>query len=218
MNASKIRYQICICQNCGLRYPVSVENQYAIRCPNCKSEIQLVLNSVIRQINPDFHPGLSRLNTPVEGLLDNVRSAWNVGSILRTADGVGMKHIHLCGITSTPDNPKVTKTSLGAELSVPWSHYPNGVEAVINLKEQGYRLWGLEEDDRSIPLPEVMNKIDSSPIVLIVGNEKFGVDPDILELCDLCIYIPMIGKKRSYNAAVAFGIAAYFLLFNKVSR
>jgi 23S rRNA (guanosine2251-2'-O)-methyltransferase len=218
MKVSIISYQLCSCHNCGLRYPVSYENQYARRCPNCKSEIQLVSNHVVRNSSLDFHPGVRRVNTHIEGLLDNIRSAWNVGSMLRTADGVGIKYMHLCGITSTPDNPKVAKTSLGAESSVQWSHYLNGIEAIEHLKGQGYRLWALEKDNRSISLPESRDYLPGSPIVLVVGNENFGVDPDILAQCEQCIYIPMLGKKHSYNAAVAFGIAAYFFLLNPVSR
>jgi tRNA G18 (ribose-2'-O)-methylase SpoU len=85
-------------------------------------------------------------------LLDNIRSAWNVGSILRSADGFGFSHAYLCGITPTADHEAVAKTSLGAEDSVPWSYHKDAVKLVKGLKAKGWKIYGLEEDARAIPL------------------------------------------------------------------
>jgi tRNA G18 (ribose-2'-O)-methylase SpoU len=152
-------------------------------------------------------------------LLDNIRSAWNVGSILRSADGFGFTQAFLCGITSTPENEAVTKTSLGAEDSVPWSYHKDAVKLVNDLKGKGWRIYGLEEDRRGIPIARAssagFDALASKPSalreVLIVGNEITGVDPELLDLCDEIVHIPMRGEKKSFNVAIAFGIAAYAL-------
>jgi len=149
----------------------------------------------------------------IEAMLDNVRSAWNVGSIFRTSDGVGIQKLYLCGITPSPDNPKVSKTALGAEVNIPWEKSNNGIQLASMLKAQGYLLWALEDLPFAQPLFQVESEWNNTPIVLIVGNEVSGVDPGIIEKCDKVISIPMLGKKQSYNVAVAFGIAVSFLLY-----
>jgi tRNA G18 (ribose-2'-O)-methylase SpoU len=144
-------------------------------------------------------------------LLDNIRSAWNAGSILRSADGFGFTHAYLCGITPTADNEAVTKTSLGAEDSVPWSYHKDAGKLVKGLKVEGWRVYALEEDPRSQPLTQLRASTQSDLSVMIVGNEVTGVDPELLDLCDKIFYIPMLGEKKSFNVAIAFGIAAYAL-------
>ena len=145
-------------------------------------------------------------------LLDNVRSAWNVGSILRSADGFGCTHAYLCGITPAGDNEDVKKTSLGAEDSVPWSYHKDAVKLVKGLKAEGWKVYGLEEDARAVELARVgMRNDESEGEVLVVGNELTGIDPDLLDLCDRIFYIPMHGEKKSFNVAIAFSIAAYAL-------
>ena len=111
----------------------------------------------------------------VEALLDNIRSVYNVGNMLRTADGVGIRHMHLCGITPTPRNPKLAKTALGAERTVAWTHHKDGLAATISLKESGLRLWALEGGSRSEPFFEAMGDLRGTPIVLVVGSNL--VDP-----------------------------------------
>ena len=154
-------------------------------------------------------------------LLDNIRSAWNVGSILRSADGFGFSHAYLCGITPTADNISVTKTSLGAEDSVPWSYHKDAVKLVKGLKSEGWKVYGLEEDERAIPLesgssPRKVQEQDPALQILIVGNEITGVDPKLLDLCDQIFFIPMRGEKKSFNVAIAFSVAAYALRSQKV--
>lgn len=149
-------------------------------------------------------------------LLDNIRSAWNVGSILRSADGFGFTHAYLCGITPTADNEAVTKTSLGAEDAVPWSYHRDAVRLIKGLKAEGWKVHALEEDPRAQSISQFTNHQSAnhkSPnlSVLIVGNEVTGVDPGLLDLCDEIFYIPMLGEKKSFNVAIAFGIAAYAL-------
>jgi tRNA G18 (ribose-2'-O)-methylase SpoU len=154
----------------------------------------------------------ARRDSPaVEALLDNIRSIYNVGSMFRTADGAGIRHLHLCGMTATPEQPKVVKTALGAEQAVGWTFHPNGLEAAEGLQKQGYRLWALEGGRRAEPLFAAQVDPAGPPILLVVGNEVAGVDPAILERCERVLSIPMSGVKQSLNVVVAFGIAAYFL-------
>jgi tRNA G18 (ribose-2'-O)-methylase SpoU len=142
----------------------------------------------------------------MEALLDNIRSAWNVGAIFRTADGLGVQRLHLCGITPTPENKSVQKTALGADQSIPWSYASNAVSTAEKLKAEGTHLWALEQDQRAVPITDTW-QADDQPVLLIVGNEVTGVDPALLELCERIVYIPMQGKKRSLNVEVAFGVA-----------
>lgn len=158
-------------------------------------------------------------------LLDNIRSAWNVGSILRSADGFGFTHAYLCGITPTADNEAVTKTSLGAEDSVPWSYHRDAVKLVKGLKGEGWKVYALEDDKRAVTIHAVSSAgFERAPQrsaqreALIVGNEVTGVDPELLDLCDNIFYIPMRGEKKSFNVAIAFGIAAYALTVQTLER
>src|SRR6266540_5911559 len=199
-----ISYQIRECPNCGLRYPLTEGHSFGTRCPSCLGNTRVVLTRGLT------YETISPLNQPslhLEALLDNIRSAWNVGSIFRTADGFGLKHLHLCGITPTPDSEAVRKTSLGAEETVNWTYHKNAVIAAWNLKTEGYSLFAMEEDGRSISIQSAKQKTENEKFVLIAGNEITGVDPDLLSLCDQVFFIPMRGDKRSFNVAVAFAIA-----------
>lgn len=151
---------------------------------------------------------------PIEALLDNIRSLRNVGSMFRSADGAGVQHMHLGGFTPTPDHPKFAKTALGAEHSVPWSHQADPAAAAARLKAAGKRLWALEGGPRSRDLFELVDDAGAASdpaIVLVMGHEVSGVDPRVLEHCEVIARIPMAGVKGSLNVAVAFSIAAYLL-------
>jgi tRNA G18 (ribose-2'-O)-methylase SpoU len=140
-------------------------------------------------------------------LLDNIRSAWNVGSILRSVDGFGFSHAYLCGITPTPENAAVRKTALGAAEFVTWSAHKDAVKLARQLSSESWGLWALERTDRAVPIQAV--EVGNSRTVLIVGNEITGVDPGLLEIADRVVFLPMSGAKRSFNVAVAFAVAAY---------
>jgi tRNA G18 (ribose-2'-O)-methylase SpoU len=140
-------------------------------------------------------------------LLDNIRSAWNTGSILRTAEGFGFEHAYLCGITSTPEQEAVQKTSLGAEDNITWSYHKDAVKLVRGLKKEGWTVLALEENERAISARSISATQDSN-IVLILGNEVTGVDQELLDLSKSIFYIPMYGKKRSFNVAIAFAVVA----------
>ena len=206
-------YEIRVCNSCGLRYPLMQGHAFGVRCPHCMGETRIILS---RELVADPMPRPASFLSPTKRktfavLLDNIRSAWNVGSILRTADGFGLDHAYLCGITPTPENEAVTKTSLGAEESVVWSHHKDAVKLVEELKKDSWMVLGLEEDERSKELSRASTLKASQHTLLIVGNEITGVDPGLLALCDNIFHIPMRGKKKSFNAAMAFSIATYAL-------
>ncbi|MGB7876179.1 MAG: RNA methyltransferase [Anaerolineales bacterium] len=143
-------------------------------------------------------------------MLDNVRSAWNVGAIFRTADGLGVRSLYLCGNTPTPDNESVRKTALGAEETVTWKYSRNVLEITKELHNDGHTLVALEQNEYAKPIG-MYPVLPRQQVALIVGNEITGVDPQLLDLCDHILYIPMHGKKRSLNVEVAFAIAVYAL-------
>jgi tRNA G18 (ribose-2'-O)-methylase SpoU len=146
---------------------------------------------------------------PVSVLLDNLRSAYNVGSFFRTADAVKVQELVLCGITSTPPHSGVVKTALGAEDSVRWSHVEDPFTAASERRRQGFELAVIETSVRSVDL---FDWVPQFPVCLIFGNEKEGVSPELLELCDTHVRIPMLGFKHSLNVATAGGVVLYELL------
>ena len=197
----------CGNEACRFRFPVVVGSGLGENCAYCGMETAVVTPPFTNQPPPPFvQPSVANLSV----LADNVRSIYNVGSFFRTADGVGsISHLYLCGISPTPDNPKVAKTALGAEMSVPWSYHKNGWETAVSLQQQGYQLWALEATATAQSL--LANHLLTQPIVLILGNEVSGIDPAILDICDKALAIPMQGQKSSLNVASAFAIAVYWL-------
>jgi tRNA G18 (ribose-2'-O)-methylase SpoU len=138
-----------------------------------------------------------------------------VGAIFRTADGAGVGKIYLTGYTPAPidqfkrPNGEIKKTALGAEETVAWEKRENILELITKLKKSGLKIWALEQADKSVNYREA--KL-TAPTALIVGNETEGIEPEILNLCDQVIEIPMRGAKESLNAAVATGIAVFRIL------
>ena len=206
-------YEIRYCPACGLRYPLTNGHPFGERCPSCLGEAQVVLTQAFPPLPNREMDGVkdaSRLSI----LLDNIRSIWNVGSIFRTSDGLGVSKLYLCGITPTPENEAMRKTSLGAEETVTWEYSRNALETAKKLKSEGCMLIALEQDTRSVPVTQ-FSILDSQSPILILGNEITGVDPEILDLCDHIVHIPMHGQKRSLNVEVAFAIAAFSLIQTK---
>jgi len=205
-------FEIRVCDSCGLRYPLTHGHPFGERCPACMGETRVTLRRELvlepSPIRPEGIPPQPDRQT-IAVLLDNIRSAWNVGSILRSADGFGFDHAYLCGITPTPENEAVSKTSLGAEDTVTWSHHKDAVKLVKGLKRQGWKIYALEDDARAVPIHAA--SISTFRAVLILGSEVTGIDTGLLELCDAIYYIPMHGEKKSFNVAIAFSIAAYAL-------
>ena len=145
---------------------------------------------------------------PLTLVLDNVRSLHNVGAAFRTADAFAVEKIWLCGITGRPPQREITKTALGSTESVAWEYAATTAEALGQLKAAGYVLVAVEQTTGSIPLPEFTVEADR-PYALIMGNEVFGVDDEVLALCDAAVEIPQFGTKHSLNVSVAAGVVLW---------
>lgn len=149
--------------------------------------------------------------TPVIVVLENVRSAYNVGSVFRTADAFLLESVYLTGYTARPPHKEIKKTALGAEDSVDWKYFSNAVEAISYLKDLGYRVYAVEQATGSLSLEQVEFDIDEK-IAVVFGNEVSGVEEATLVLCDGCIEIPQLGMKHSLNIAVAAGVVLWQII------
>ena len=152
---------------------------------------------------------------PIHVVLDNVRSAYNVGSIFRTCDAALVERVYCCGITAHPPSPKLKKTSLGAARFVPWEHVDTTLEAVQALKARGVPVFALEVAERSESLFDV---VWPSPAAIVLGSEVDGVSQDVLAAADRIVAIPMGGFKNSINAAVAAGVVVFEMARQLTSR
>ncbi len=213
-------HEILACTNpdCGLRFPLSPTEKRLEYCPRCGAPVKSA-EIPYRSFSVPVK-NRNKKNQEYVSVLDNIRSTYNVGSIFRTSDGAGINKLYLCGISPTPDNPKVGKTALGAERSVPWEHRWSVLETAEELHSSGFMILSLEGGETSVnifdALPEI-KKFDR-PIALTVGNEVSGIDPEVVNMSDMCIYIPMEGIKESLNVATAFGIAAYLIRYRGLNN
>jgi 23S rRNA (guanosine2251-2'-O)-methyltransferase len=154
--------------------------------------------------------------SPVVLVLDNVRSLHNVGAVFRTADAFALEKIWLCGITGRPPQREITKTALGSEESVSWEYATTTVEAVMALKREGYAVVAVEQTTGSTSLVQ-FRPVSGQPLALVMGNEVFGVDDEVLALCDAAVEIPQFGTKHSLNVSVAAGVVLWDVL-NKLKQ
>lgn len=144
---------------------------------------------------------------PMIAVADNLRSLFNVGGLFRTADFFGFEALWLCGYTATPDMaPQLERAALGAVASVPWRSFDSIRDAIAELRRQGRRIYALETSKRAIPLSSATFAF---PGALLLGSERFGLDPDVVASADACIAISASGIKNSLNVVTAFGVAAY---------
>jgi 23S rRNA (guanosine2251-2'-O)-methyltransferase len=153
------------------------------------------------------YEGIEKL--PLTVLLDNLRSAYNVGSFFRTADAAGAERIVLSGFSSCPPHKGVLKTSLGAEATVAWELTNDPTETVLMLRRRGHEVAVLETSTHAVDL---FDWVPRFPVCLVFGNEVDGVRPELLACCDVHVRIPMLGVKHSLNVATAGGIAMFELL------
>ena len=202
----------CTSSDCGLRFPAP--EKIGLICPICRSPVMKV--EIWENSTTDRHFSAD-ISTRFVTVLDNIRSAYNVGSILRTSDGAGISHAYLCGITPTPHHPRLAKTALSAEIHTSWSYHPNCVDLVRNLKNEGLAIIGLETSQSALDLTSD-TQIPVGHCALVVGNEVYGIDPAVQSLCDRLYLLPMTGIKKSLNVSVSFGIAAYYLNRHRISE
>ena len=145
---------------------------------------------------------------PVIAVLENIRSAYNVGSVFRTADAFLIESIFITGYTATPPHKEITKTALGAQDSVDWKYFKTTKEAIEHLKKDQYKVFAVEQVTDSISLENIA-ELSADKIAFIFGNEVTGVDQEIISLCDGCVEIPQFGMKHSLNISVAAGIVLW---------
>lgn len=153
---------------------------------------------------------------PLVVVLDNVRSCNNIGSVFRTSDALLVEKIYLCGITATPPNKEIHKTALDAEKSVDWAYFEKTEDAVKQLKQDGYKVYAVEQVENSIPLPD-FQPAEHEKTALVFGNEVKGVQQKVVNLCDGAIEIPQYGTKHSFNVSVSAGIVLWDV-FQKIKK
>lgn len=143
---------------------------------------------------------------PLVFILDNIRSAFNVGSILRTAECLNIEKVYLCGYTPNPEQPKLAKTAMGTQDTIAWEAREHIIDLINELKFKGYQVIGLETAEKPVDLYE---KFTFAPTALVVGNERFGLDIEVLKSCDEIRKIPLRGRKNSLNVAISLAVAAF---------
>jgi 23S rRNA (guanosine2251-2'-O)-methyltransferase len=153
--------------------------------------------------------------TPIIVVLENIRSAYNVGSVFRTADAFLAEAIYIIGYTSRPPHKEIKKTALGAEETVQWKHFETSGEAIADLRASGYSVYAVEQAEGSLKLNDT-GFDGNKKLALIFGNEKAGVEQSTISLCDGCIEIPQLGMKHSLNIATAAGVVLWELVRQRV--
>ncbi len=165
-----------------------------------------ITNQELNRATPDQFAALEKM--PIVVVLDNIRSAQNIGAFFRTSDAFAVQRIALCGITATPPSRDIHKSALGAELTVEWSYYPTTIQAVNELKAQGYQIIAIEQVEGATQLNDTIFD-PNKKYALIFGNEVMGVDQEVVDMCDSSIEIPQAGTKHSINVSVAGGVVLW---------
>lgn len=153
---------------------------------------------------------------PLVVVLDNIRSLHNIGSVFRTSDAFRVSNIYLCGITATPPHAEIHKTALGAEDTVDWKYFNDTLDAVKELRDNGFDIFSVEQVEGSVMLENFVPE-KGRKYAVILGNEVKGVRQDVVDASDGCIEIPQYGTKHSLNVSVTSGIVIWDL-FCKLSR
>lgn len=152
---------------------------------------------------------------PIIIVLENIRSAYNVGSVFRTSDAFLIEAIYIAGYSAQPPHKEIKKTALGAEESVDWKHFETSAKAIGELRVKGFNVYAAEQAEGSYKL----NAISFEPeekIAVVFGNEVAGVEQSTISLCDGCIEIPQLGMKHSLNIATAAGIVLWELVRTRI--
>jgi tRNA G18 (ribose-2'-O)-methylase SpoU len=152
---------------------------------------------------------------PIIVVLENIRSAYNVGSVFRTADAFLLQAIYICGYTAHPPHKEIKKTALGADETVNWKYFKKIQEATENLRKDGYKIFAVEQALNSRLLQQAEFKKDEK-LAVIFGNEVTGVEQSTIEITDGCIEIPQLGMKHSLNIATAAGVVLWELVRTRV--
>ena len=165
-----------------------------------------LLNSELGRLSPEQYR--SKAPGGVVVVLDNIRSAHNVGSAFRTADAFGADRIFLCGICAFPPSAEIHKSALGAEQSVPWEHCQDTLAVLRSLHEEGYTIVSVEQSEGSVSL-EDFRREPGRKYAVVFGNEVDGVQQEAVDMSDIVIEIPQWGTKHSLNVSVAVGVVLW---------
>lgn len=163
-----------------------------------------LLNSELGRINPEQYR--QKPESGIALILDNIRSAHNIGSAFRTADSFGADFIALCGICATPPSAEIHKSALGAEESVRWEHFDDTHAAMARLREKGYTIISVEQTEHAVQLQDFQRP---ERCAFIFGNEVDGVQQSVVDESDLCLEIPQFGTKHSLNVSVSVGVVLW---------
>lgn len=169
-----------------------------------------IKNEELGRLTPEEFKSAEKLNCVI--VLDDVRSAMNVGSAFRTGDAFAVEKIYLCGITATPPHREINKTALGAQDSMDWVHIETIQKCIEQLKAEGYEIIAIEQADESTSLIDFMPEKDRK-YAFIFGNEVFGVADDVVENANIVLEIPQYGTKHSLNISVSIGVVVWDFLF-----
>ncbi len=165
-----------------------------------------ITNEELGRISVDEYKKVEKINCCL--ILDDVRSAMNVGSAFRTSDAFRVEKIYLCGITAQPPHREINKTALGAQDSVAWEHASNIQDLTDQLSNEGYQIIAIEQADESISLQDFSPK-DSEKYAFVFGNEVYGVKDQIVASADQVLEIPQFGTKHSLNISVSIGVVLW---------
>src|SRR5688500_8627838 len=152
---------------------------------------------------------------PIIVVLENIRSAYNVGSVFRTSDAFLIQAIYIIGYSAKPPHKEIKKTALGAEETVDWKYFKTSAEAIEELKNSGFAVYAAEQAENSLLLNNV-DAIQKDKLAVVFGNEVSGVEQSTINLCDGCIEIPQLGMKHSLNIATAAGVVLWELIRSKI--
>jgi len=178
-------------------------------CPACGQVITVVpmayLTGRTKERERLRRAGEGRELLPIRAILEDIRSLWNVGSMFRTSDACGVERLYLCGITGRPPRKEISKTALGAEAAVPWTHLPSALAAAREARAEGCHVVAGAGCPERAPWHAFEFPF---PLCLVVGNEVAGVSEKVLREAEAAVHVPMMGTKRSLNVAVAYGVVA----------
>lgn len=168
-------------------------------------------NSELGRINLEQYKAAEK--APFVLVLDNVRSQHNIGSAFRTCDAFRIAKICLCGISAVPPTPEIHKAALGAEFSVDWAYFDSALDAVSQLRKEGYTIVSVEQTENATLLQDFRPE-PGMRYALIFGNEVKGVAQEVADASDLCLEIPQFGTKHSLNVSVSIGIVLWSIILN----
>ena len=171
-------------------------------------------NEELKRLSANDYKSVSKI--PLVIVLDDIRSAHNVGSVFRTADAFLIEAIYICGFTPFPPNREIQKTALGASETVSWKYFKSIDEAITELKNSEYKIAVVEQTEKKIMLND-FSFSDNAKTAIVFGNEVGGVSQSVVDAADVCIEVPQFGTKHSLNIAVCAGIVIWEL-FQRMRR